>query len=82
MSDEQIRDIVIDELSNIAPEADLSTLDETTALRDALDIDSIDFLNLVIALNRRLKVAIPEADYGRLATLQGLVSYLSEKAKA
>ena len=75
----EIRQVVVEELSAIAPEADLGSLNDTAELRDALDIDSIDFLNLVIALNQRLKIAIPEADYGGLTTLNRLVSYLVEK---
>ena len=80
MTPPEIRGILIEELSAIAPEADLAALDEDAELRDALDIDSIDFLNLVIALNQRLKITIPEADYGRLTTLARFVSYLAEKA--
>ena len=46
-------------------------------LRDQLDIDSMDFLNFVIAMNERTGIEIPESDYGELATLTGCVTYLA-----
>ena len=79
MTREQIRATVLEELSNIAPEADLSALDADAPLRDVLDIDSMDLLNLVIALHRRLEVDIPEADQGRIASLAQLVAYLEAR---
>ncbi|MGH7165428.1 MAG: acyl carrier protein, partial [Nitrospiraceae bacterium] len=56
-------------LGEIAPEADLSTLKPDVNFRDQLDIDSMDFLNFVIALHEALRVEIPEADYPKLASL-------------
>ena len=50
-------------------------------LREALDVDSFDFLNLLIGLHETLGVEIPEADYGRLTTLNSLVSYLSQRLR-
>jgi acyl carrier protein len=58
---------------------DLTTLDPSADLREALDIDSMDFLNFVIAVHRRLGVDIPELDYPKLATLDGAVTYLKAK---
>ena len=68
-----------EELGNIAPEMDLAKLDRTADLREALDIDSMDFLNFVIAIHRRLGVDIPELDYPKLATLEGAMAYLKAK---
>lgn len=79
MTPDDIRRVVLEELSNIAPEADLALLDPTADLREALDIDSMDHLNFVTALHTRLGVAIPEADYPRLTTLDGAVAYLAGK---
>lgn len=76
MTPDDIRHVVLEELSNIAPEADLALLDPAADLREALDIDSMDHLNFVTALHNRLGVAIPEVDYPRLTTLEGAVSYL------
>ena len=73
---------LIDELGRIAPETDASRLDPNADLREELDIDSMDFLNLVTALSERLKIDIPETDYSRLATLRHVVDYLVERLGA
>ena len=77
MTRDEIRAAVLATLGTIAPEADLATLADDTALRDELDLDSMDFLNFVIALHDALRVEIPESDYPRLATLNGCIEYLS-----
>jgi acyl carrier protein len=79
MSDPDIRTVVQDELSNIAPEIDLATIDPVADLREALDIDSMDFLNFISAIHRRLGVDIPERDYPKLVTLDGAIAYLKAK---
>jgi acyl carrier protein len=79
MSDLDIRAVLEEELGNIAPEADLSKLDPSADLRAALDIDSMDFLNFVIAIHHRLDVDIPELDYPKLITLDAAISYLKSK---
>jgi len=78
MTREQIRSAVLEAIGAIAPEADLSTLRADVALREQLDLDSMDLLNVVTALHRSLGVEIPEADYPRLATLDACVEYLAE----
>lgn len=77
MTDPEIRATVLRLLGEIAPEADPAGIRPDVPLRDQLDIDSMDFLNLIIALNKKLQVEVPEADYRKLGTLEGLVSYLS-----
>jgi acyl carrier protein len=79
MSNPDIRTVVCDELNNIAPEVDMSTVDPAADLREALDIDSMDFLNFISAIHRRLGVDIPERDYPKLITLDGAVAYLKAK---
>ncbi len=79
MTPNEIRAHVLRELANIAPEADPSTIAGDASLREQLDIDSFDFLRLITALHRTLGVDIPEADYARLATLDGAVAYLEER---
>lgn len=69
--------VVLDALGEIAPEADMSTLRRDIPFRDQLDIDSMDFLNFVIAVNERTGIDIPESDYGGLDTLDGCVAYLN-----
>jgi acyl carrier protein len=79
MSDPDIRMVVHEELNNIAPEIDLATVDPAGDLREALDIDSMDFLNFISAIHRRLGVDIPERDYPKLMTLDGAIAYLAAK---
>ena len=79
MTSEQLRTVLVDVLKRIAPELDAAALAADAPLRDQLDLDSMDFLNFVLALHARLGVDIPEADYPRLATLAGARAYLSER---
>ena len=81
MSEIEIDKIVLEELNNIAPEVDLATIDPAADLREAIDIDSMDFLNLVTALHHRTGIEIPEIDYPKLVTLSGMVAYLGAKLK-
>jgi acyl carrier protein len=74
---DEIRAVVLRTLGEIAPEADLSTLEPDVSFRDQLDVDSMDLLNFVIALHTTLQVDIPEADYPKLETLNGCVEYLA-----
>jgi acyl carrier protein len=80
MTEDQIRKVLQEELGNIAPEMDIEKLDASADLREALDIDSIDFLNFVTALHKRLGIDVPELDYPKLFTLDGAVSYFATKA--
>ncbi len=81
MNEPEIREALWQELGNIAPEMDLQQLDPRANLREALDIDSMDFLNFVTAIHRRLGVDIPELDYPKLGTLDGAVNYLKVKLR-
>jgi acyl carrier protein len=77
MTEPEIRATILRLLGEIAPEAEAEDLRPDVPLRDQLDLDSMDFLNLIIALNKELKVEVPESDYPKLATLDGCVSYLT-----
>ena len=79
MNEADIRTVLQEELGNIAPEMNLQKLDPTADLREALDIDSMDFLNFVVAVHHRLGVDIPELDYPNLMTLDRAVTYLKGK---
>lgn len=81
MNAQEAQALIIAELGNIAPEADYATLDHKSDLREALDIDSLDFLNFVAALHKKTGVNVPETDYRKLLTLEGAVKYLIDKAK-
>jgi acyl carrier protein len=76
MNDIDIRKVVEEELNNIAPEVDMASVDPAADLREALDIDSMDFLNFITAIAHRLGIDIPEIDYPKLFTLDGAVQYL------
>ena len=77
MTDIDIRKVVQEELNNIAPEVDMASVDPAADLREALDIDSMDFLNFVTAIHHRLSIDIPEIDYPKLITLDGAVAYIT-----
>jgi acyl carrier protein len=75
-----IRAIICRALQDVAPEADLSTLSDSADLREALDIDSMDFLKFVVGLHERLDVDIPEKDYAKVRTLETCVSYVAARS--
>jgi acyl carrier protein len=79
MTQPDVPAVVREELGNIAPEIDLTTINPAADLREALDIDSLDFLNFVTAIHHRLGVDVPELDYPKLITLDGAVKYLETK---
>lgn len=74
-----IRSILREELARIAPEIEFETLDPAVDLREQVDLDSMDFLNLVTALHQRLGVDIPERDAAELATIDAIVTYLERR---
>jgi acyl carrier protein len=78
VSRDDVRATVLRCLGDIAPEADLARVKPDVSVRDQLDLDSMDFLNFVIALHEALGVDVPEVDYPKLATLDGCVGYLGE----
>lgn len=79
MNKDEIRALIIAELGNVAPETDAAAIDADEDLRDALDIDSLDFLNFVAALHKKTGVNVPEPDYEKLLTLNNAVAYLAVK---
>lgn len=79
MTREAIREAVVKALTSVAPEIDPASLGPDMAFRQEFDLDSMDFLNFVIALHGRLNVDVPEADYAKLATLDGAVEYLAKR---
>jgi len=78
VKDPDIRALVADVLGGIAPEADLASVRDDEDLRLAFDLDSMDFLNLVVGLHERTGVDVPETDYPRLFTLGGIVAYFTD----
>lgn len=82
MNHEEIRAAVLRAVQRVAPEADLSQLGETEDIRDALDIDSMDFLKLVVQLHETLHVDVPERDYPKVRTIDACVRYVEAKLAA
>ena len=79
MTREELRQAVLAVLRDVAPEAELSRLAPDTPIRDQLDVDSIDFMRFLIGINEKLHVDVPEADYPKVASLNGLLRYLGDR---
>jgi len=79
MTDEELRKAVLTALASVAPELDEAALAPGKSFRDQLDIDSMDFLNYVIALHEALRIEIPEADQRHLTTINDAVAYLRRR---
>ena len=82
MTDSDIKAMVLKIIADIAPDEDLSKVDPDVRLRDQIDLDSMDFLDIVMELRKRHKVDVPEADYMQLATLTSCVNYLRPRLAA
>ena len=82
MTEEDIRKLACELLLDIAPDTEPSALPGDRDIREGLDIDSMDFLNFVIALTKRTGIPIPEEDYPKLFTLDGVVAYVAAKSGA
>lgn len=81
MTADDIREAVLEILSDIAPDEDLSDLKPDVAFREQLELDSMDFLDIVMELRKRYRVQIPEEEYPRLASMQSTVEYLEPRMK-
>ena len=79
MNEAQVRELVQQTLDAVAPGAEIAGLRPDEDLRRALDLDSLDFLNLIVAIDTRLGLHTREEDYGRLATLAACVEYLGSQ---
>lgn len=76
MNEQELRDAFVGALTEVAPDVDPSAIDPGAELAEQLDLDSMDFLNVVVAVNERTGIEIPERDYGKLSTLDDAVAYL------
>lgn len=79
MTSDEIKDVILEIIQDIDEEADIKDLDPDKPLRDQLDLDSMDFLDIVMELRKRYKIQIPENDYPELATLNSCVKYLESR---
>ena len=76
-TEQELRETIVETLTEVAPEVDPSAIVPDQELVEQLDIDSMDFLNIVVAINERTGIEIPERDYPKLSTLDDAVAYLA-----
>ena len=81
MTNTDIKDAVREILEEISPDADLSNLKEDVSFRDQLELDSMDFLDIVMSLRKKYRVQIPEEDYPQLASMASTVAYLEPRMR-
>lgn len=81
MTEDQVKQIVIDIINEIAPDEDTTGLKSEVALREQMDLDSMDFLDIVMELRKQHGIEVPEADYPQLASLDSCAAYLTPKFK-
>ncbi|CAA6676753.1 MULTISPECIES: acyl carrier protein [unclassified Lentimonas] len=82
MTEDQVKQIVIDIIAEIAPDEDTSNIKPEIKLREQLDLDSMDFLDIVMELRKQHNIEVPEADYPQLASLDTCAAYLTPKFNA
>ena len=81
MTAAEIKEAVTEILADIAPDEDLSNLKEDVAFREQLELDSMDFLDIVMELRKRYRIQIPEEEYTELASMGSTVRYLEPRMK-
>lgn len=79
MENAEVRQKVLDIIADVAMDEDLSAIQDEVALRDQLDLDSMDFLDIVMELKKRHSIVVPQEDYPELVSLQSCVTYLAPK---
>jgi acyl carrier protein len=82
MNPEEIRQILVDILSRIVPDEDLSALKDDVPFREQIELDSMDFLDIVMELRKQYRIQIPEEDYAHMNTMGGAVGYLTPRMKS
>lgn len=82
MTDDELRQTVLRILGNIAPEADMAGIVPHASFREQLDLDSMDFYNFALAVDKELHIGIPERDYSKLTSLNDCVEYLKGRRSA
>lgn len=82
MTKDECKQVVLDIISDIAPDEDVSNVKPDVRLRDQLELDSMDFLDIVMELRKQHNIEVPEADYMQLASLDSSAEYLLPKFEA
>lgn len=81
MKAEEIRSTILEVIHEIVPDEDLSNLKADVRIRDQIEMDSMDFLDIIMELRKRYGIIVPEDDYMQLSTLDGAVAYLEPLMK-
>jgi acyl carrier protein len=81
MNPEEIRQVLLEILGRIVPDEDLSSLQDDVPFREQIELDSMDFLDIVMELRKQYRIQIPEEDYPNLNTMGGAVNYLTPLMK-
>ena len=81
MTRDAVRQAIIDILGDIAPDEDVSSLKDDVALREQMDLDSMDFLDIVMELRKRFNIEVPESDYQELVSMASFIQYLQPLLK-
>ena len=81
MTPDQIRQVILDILTRIAPDEDLSEIDDSVPFREQMELDSMDFLDIVMELRKMYRIQIPEDQYENLVTMSSTVTYLEPMLK-
>jgi len=76
MTREEVRQAVVDILEDIAPDEDVSSIKDDVTLREQMDLDSMDFLDIVMELRKRFNIEVPESDYQELVSMASCIQYL------
>jgi len=79
MTHDEIRAGVLATIRTIAPEVEADELVDSRALREQVDLDSMDWLNVIVGLHQRFGVDIPESDYAKLVSLDAIAAYLAQR---
>jgi acyl carrier protein len=79
MTKEEVRKAVLEVIAEIAPDEDLSDINDDVPLRDQIELDSMDFLDIVMELRKRYDIEVPEEDYEQLATMASTIAYLEPR---
>ena len=81
MTRDEVREAIVSILKDIAPDEDLSSIKDDAVLRDQIDLDSMDFLDIVMELRKRFNIEVPESDYQELASMSSCIQYLQPLLK-
>ena len=82
MTEAEIKNAVLEIIQDVAGLDDMPAIEGGKSLREQIDLDSMDFLDIVMELRKRHKIEVPEADYPKLATLDSTVEYIRDRQKA